>query len=151
MLVETGSALGFTFMAMAGRSALPSVSPSSIEPAVIEPQLEPEPEPAEPEQPVRTILRKMTSGDAVTRWTLARLDIVSKGRIQGSVAYEDFRGWCADEGFELITPRMFGRRLRELITSMGGRKVRIGGLNYYEGVVLQAQAMREMVEQRLAA
>jgi hypothetical protein len=40
---------------------------------------------------------------------------------------------------------MFGRRLTEVNAGMGGRKVKINGRAYYEGVVLQGRPAQKQI------
>jgi hypothetical protein len=40
---------------------------------------------------------------------------------------------------------MFGRRLAEVVKAMGGRKVKINGRAYYEGVVLQGRPAQKQI------
>jgi hypothetical protein len=58
------------------------------------------------------------------------------------VAYQDFEAWCKAEAIEVCTPQMFGRLLTGIVESMGGRKTKINGRAYYEGVALQERPAR---------
>src|SRR5262249_36537850 len=81
-----------------------------------------------------------TPDDLVSRWALARLDIVSTGSIQADAAYQDFCDWCSVHGFAPLTSQMFGRRFTKVHAGMGGRKVKRRGRAYYEGAALQEKA-----------
>jgi hypothetical protein len=130
LLVELGSTLGFTLIILAVRSAETAVhSPEGSAPSL--PPLRELicPAPASGSAP--------SDDDLVTRWALARLDIVSTGMIQAELAYQDFRQWCSAHRHAALTPQMFGRRFTKVHASMGGRKVRRNGRAYYEGASLQ--------------
>jgi hypothetical protein len=127
-IVEIGSALGFTFMVLAGRAAPASPPPASPVP---------EPQPTAPPKMQTPVSLPETPADTVARWTLARLDVLHEGRIQAECAYKDFKHWCVVEGIEACTLQMFGRRLTEIIEGMGGRKLKVNGRAYYQGVALQ--------------
>jgi hypothetical protein len=131
LLVEIGSALGFSFMVLAFR---PTRAPQLLAAAndVMETPIAPPP--AEPRKLVRS---PETPADAVTRWALSRLDVLNAGRIQAEAAYKDFAEWCKGGGMEVCTPQMFGRRFTKVIAGMGGRKMKVNGRAYYEGVTLQ--------------
>ena len=145
VLVEIGSALGFTFVLLASRSV--PVAPASAVQMAKEPEdIAPEPErrPVKPEIPMKL---SETPADMVTRWAFSRLDVLRAGRIQAEVAYSDFVAWCEAGGIEACSRQMFGRRFTEVVKGMGGRKVKINGRAYYEGVVLQrrsAQIQRDL-------
>ena len=83
--------------------------------------------------------------DTITRWAFARLDVLSAGRIQAEIAYQDFTAWCQAEGLNACSRQMFGRRLAEVVKGMGGRKVKINGRAYYEGVVLQGRPAQKPI------
>jgi hypothetical protein len=78
--------------------------------------------------------------DLVTRWALARLDIISTGMIQAEHAYNDFRHWCASQSVPALTQQMFGRRFTEVHAGMGGKKLRRQGRAFYSDVSLPAQS-----------
>ena len=143
VLVEIGSALGFTFVLLASRPAAPtSAVQMAKEPADI--AAEPERRPVKPGIPVKP---SETPADTVTRWAFSRLDVLRAGRIQAEVAYSVFIAWCEAGGIEACSRQMFGRRFTEVIKGMGGRKVKINGRAYCEGVVLQrrsAQIQRDL-------
>jgi hypothetical protein len=136
-IVELGSALGFTFVVLASRSVRAAPAPFveiSAVPMDAEPKAEPQAEQAKPPTVVKL---HEPPADAVTRWAYSRIDIFATGRIQAQVAYQDFAMWCEAEGIEPCSPQMFGRRLTEVVTGMGGRKVKINGRAYYDDVSLQ--------------
>jgi hypothetical protein len=91
-----------------------------------------------------------TPADTVARWTLARLDVLHEGRIQAECAYNDFKRWCADERIEACTVQMFGRRFTKIIEGMGGRKVKVNGRAYYQGVALQERPARTVQRKKIA-
>jgi hypothetical protein len=130
-IVEIGSALGFTFMVLAGRAAPVTSPPAS-----------PVPEPTAPPKMQMPVSLPETPADTVARWTLARLDVLHEGRIQAECAYKDFKHWCVVEGIEACTLQMFGRRFTEIIEGMGGRKLKVNGRAYYQGVALQERPAR---------
>jgi hypothetical protein len=68
--------------------------------------------------------------------------VLSAGRIQAEVAYRDFVAWCDVQGIKACSQQMFGRRFTEVAKGIGGRKVKINGRAYYEGVVLQDRLAR---------
>jgi hypothetical protein len=145
VLVEIGSALGFTFVLLASRS-VPVAPASAVQMAKGLKDTAPEPErrPVKPGIPMKL---SETSADTVTRWAFSRLDVLRASRIQAEVAYSDFVAWCEAGGIEACSRQMFGRRFTEVVKGMGGRKVKINGRAYYEGVVLQrrsAQIQRDL-------
>jgi hypothetical protein len=81
----------------------------------------------------------------ITRWAYSRLDILNTGRVQAEIAYQDFIAWCQAEGLNSCSRQMFGRRLTEVVKGMGGRKVKINGRAYYEGVNLQGDPSQRQV------
>jgi hypothetical protein len=145
-LVEMGSTLGFTFAVLASRSVMAAPAPIAdmpVEQMDPEPTAEPQPEPVTR----RTIVKFQASpGDAVARWAYSRIDVFAAGRIQAQAAYQDFVAWCEEEGIEPCSRQMFGRRLTEVVAGMGGRKVKINGRAYYEGVSLHGcQPQRQVL------
>jgi hypothetical protein len=86
-----------------------------------------------------------TPADVINRWAFSRLDVLGAGRIQAEIAYRDFVAWYPAEGLSACSRQMFGRRLAEVMTGMGGRKVRINGRAYYEGVVLQGRSAQKRI------
>ena len=134
LLVELGSALGFSVIIL---SACPTMVPLQMyaadggdEPLLPPLQATQRPFPSMPRAP----------DDLVSRWALARLDLVSGGTIQADLAYQDFRQWCSVHGLTALTPQMFGRRFTKVHMGMGGRKVKRRGRAYYEGAALQEKA-----------
>jgi hypothetical protein len=140
--VEVGSALGFTFMVLAGRGAAASSPPASPVP---------ESQPTPPPKMQTPVSLPETTADTVARWTLARLDVLHEGRIQAECAYNDFKHWCVVEGIEACTLQMFGRRLTEIIEGMGGRKLKVNGRAYYQGVALQERPARTGQRKKITA
>jgi hypothetical protein len=130
-LVELGSALGFSVIILAARSTVATSQALSVEE-----NKEPSPPSRETTQGRHPSLSE-TPDDLVTRWALARLDIVTTGTIQADVAYQDFREWCSAHRLAALTPQMFGRRFTKVHAGMGGRKVKRCGRAYYEGTALQ--------------
>ncbi len=131
VLVEFGSGLGFSLFIAA--SASKPARPESFPPPRTARAYTKRPTPAKgplelPSPPV----------DLVTRWALARLDIISTGMIQAEHAYKDFRQWCAAQSVSALTPQMFGRRFTEVHASMGGKKLKRQGRAFYAGVSLPA-------------
>jgi hypothetical protein len=145
VLVEFGSALGFTFVLLASRSAT-AVPACAVQMAKGPANTAPKPK-RRPVKPGIPIKLSETPADTVTRWAFSRLDVLRAGRIQAEVAYRDFVAWCEAGGIEACSGQMFGRRFTEVVKGMGGRKVKINGRAYYEGVVLQrrsAQIQRDL-------
>ena len=140
VLVEIGSALGLTFVVLAGRSvpAAPALQIAETAEDV---------RPAPYRRPVRDQVVNLpeTPADIITRWAFSRLDVLSAGRIQAELAYLDFVAWCGSEGIKACSRQMFGRRFAEVISGMGGRKFKINGRAYYEGVVLPARSARKQI------
>ena len=130
-LVELGSALGFSFIILAARST--AATPQALS---VEENKELSPASRETTQGRHTSLSE-TPDDLVTRWALARLDIVTTGTIQADVAYRDFCEWCSAHRLVTLTPQMFGRRFTKVHAGMGGKKVKRRGRAYYEGTALQ--------------
>jgi hypothetical protein len=141
VLVEIGSALGLTFMVLASRPVLALPQPAAHKagaPECIVPA----------RQPARSqilVALPETPVDMITRWAFSRLDVLGAGRIQAEIAYQDFIAWCQAEGLNACSRQMFGRRLTEVVKGMGGRKVKINGRAYYEGVVLQGRPAQKQI------
>ena len=141
VLVEIGSALGFTFVLLASRSAAPASAVLMVKGPE---DTAPERRPIKPEIPMKL---SETPADTVTRWAFSRLDVLRAGGIQAEVAYRDFIAWCEAGDIEACSRQMFGRRFTEVVKGMGGRKVKINGRAYYEGIVLRrrsAQIQRDL-------
>jgi hypothetical protein len=136
-LVELGSALGFSVIILAARSTAAKSQASSVE------------ENKEPSPPSRETTQGRHAGvsetpdDLVTRWSLARLDVISSEMIQAEHAYEDFRDWCCAQGARALTPQMFGRRFTAIHKGIGGKKPKRQGRAYYSGVALQSRCLRD--------
>jgi hypothetical protein len=84
LLVELGSALGFSVIILAARSTAATSQASSVQESK-----EPSPPSRETTQGRHTSLSE-TPDALVMRRALARLDIVTTGTIQADVAYQDF-------------------------------------------------------------
>jgi hypothetical protein len=85
-IVEIGSALGFTFMVLAGRGAAASSPPASPVP---------ESQPTPPPKMQMPVSLPETPADTVARWTLARLDVLHGGLYAANVRtalYRNHRG-----------------------------------------------------------
>jgi hypothetical protein len=132
VLVELGSALGFSVIILGARPLM--VTPSPVEEHL-------ESLPSLSQTPRSQLAGEPKPDDLVTRWALARLDIVSTGAVQADVAYQDFREWCRAHRLAPLTQQLFGRRFTKVHAGMGGRKVRRHGRAYYEGAVLQEKAI----------
>jgi hypothetical protein len=143
-LVEFGSALGFSVVILAARPTAEIPQPLSVEEAN-QPPL-----PAAQAAQRRQASLPKTPHDLVTRWALARLDIVSTGTIQADLAYQDFCEWCSAHRLMALTPQMFGRRFTKVHAGMGGRKVKRRGRAYYLGAALQCQRNRSIRGAELA-
>jgi hypothetical protein len=129
VLVEFGSALGFSlFLAAAGPKAQCSGSSTSPPKAPIFRK--------QPEQAQAPLELPSPPVDLVTRWALARLDIISSGMLQAEHAYNDFRHWCTSQSVPALTQQMFGRRFTEVHAGMGGKKLKRQGRAFYSGVSL---------------
>lgn len=141
-LVEIGSALGLTFVVLAGRSV-----PAAPALQIAETAEDARSEPAADRRPARHQVVNLpeTPADTITRWAFSRLNVLSTGRIQAEVAYLDFVAWCEADGIKACSQQMFGRRFAEVISGTGGRKFKINGRAYYEGVVLQARSARKRI------
>jgi hypothetical protein len=118
LLIELGSAIGFSLIILAASAKKTSLSSS------------PSPHPRQPtpawtaarRQPLATLPLTDPPEDLVTRWALARLDVISSGMLQAERAYNNFCDWCWAQGVEPLTPQMFGRRFTAVHASMGGRR-----------------------------
>ena len=143
VLVEIGSALGLTFVVLAGRSVPAAAAPQIAETAEdAKPEPTPDRRPAEPQILVNL---PETPADTITRWAFSGLDVLSAGRIQAEVAYMDFAAWCEAECIKTCSRQMFGRRFTEVVKGMGGRKVKINGRAYYEGVVPRGRSLQKRI------
>jgi hypothetical protein len=156
-IVEIGSALGFTFMVLAGRTEirigeLIEAQKEIVGLATVGDAMRARYREGTEVRPTLSeagISKKLSSRanklietptDVITRWTYSRLDVLSTGRIQANPAYQDFTIWCEENSSKTCTAQMFGRQLTKIIETMGGRKVKINGRAYYQGVALQPQA-----------
>lgn len=134
ILVELGSALGFTLLILASdRAGLVQTENRLVK----EQQPPPQPETRLKSTKQTNLKLSNTPEDLVACWALDRLDIVSSGTIQAEHAYQDFRRWCLANDKQLLTAQMFGRRFTKVHAKMGGRKVKRRCRSYYEGAVLQ--------------
>ena len=142
VLVEIGSALGLTFVVLAGRSI-----PAAPAPRIAETVEDVKPRHAADRRPARHQVVNLpeTPADIITRWAFSRLDVLSTGRIQAEVAYLDFVAWCEADGIKACSRQMFGRRFAVVISGMGGRKFKINGRAYYEGVALQGRSAQKQI------
>lgn len=133
VLVELGSALGFSIILLAARSPASKPQLAALERSEMSSTA------ALETTALRRGIKSLTEtpGDAVTRWAIARLDIISSGMIQAEHAYEDFASWCRREGKQPLTPQMFGRRFTAVHAHMGGKKLKRRGRAYYSGVSLE--------------
>lgn len=132
VLVELGSALGFSIILQAARS--PASKPPAFPLGQFETASSAKLEATAPPRGINNLTE--TPSDAVTRWAISRLDIISSGVIQAEHAYEDFASWCRREGKHPLTPQMFGRRFTAVHAHMGGKKIKRRGRAYYSGVSL---------------
>lgn len=131
VLVEFGSGLGFSlFVAASAAKAQSSLN---------RPLRRTAPTSSKQRQPAKAPLELPSPPiDLVTRWALARLDIISTGMIQAEHAYNDFCHWCTAQSVPALTPQMFGRRFTQIHAGMGGKKLKRQGRAFYSGVSLPA-------------
>jgi hypothetical protein len=141
VLVEIGSALGLTFMLLASRSLPAAPAPALRMGEALE---DIKHEKRSPQYRTVVALSEKPA-DTITRWAFSRLDVLRAGRVQAEIAYKDFVEWCETEGIRACSRQMFGRRLTEVNAGMGGRKVKINGRAYYEGVVLQGRPAQKQI------
>jgi hypothetical protein len=136
-VIEAGSALGFTLVALAtGRNPPPPAAKRA-------------PRNPPPPAPRRVAgMPKATSRDGNTqhrapagsleRWVAARLRVEAAGSIPAREAYDDFRRWARAEGIEPCTETRFAREFSVRITKLGGAKVKRRDRAYYIGAALVA-------------
>lgn len=146
VLVELGSALGFSIILLAARS--PAPKPPAIPLGQFETASSAKLETTAPPRGINNLTE--TPSDAVTRWAISRLDIISSGMIQAEHAYEDFASWCRREGKQPLTPQMFGRRFTVVHAHMGGKKIKRRGRAYYSGVSLQPDIRASAIARSLS-
>jgi hypothetical protein len=128
-LVEFGSALGFSlFVATSAAKLQRSESHPPLRKAPVYAR-----QPAWAKTPLELPSPPL---DLVTRWALARLDIINTDMLQADHAYKDFCHWCASLSVPALTPQMFGRRFTEVHAGMGGKKLKRRGRAFYSGVSL---------------
>lgn len=127
LLVEIGSSLGFTVVALAGR---PTANGGYTDFVPILPIVD-------GSKPGGITAAPTGPDDLVAQWALSRLDLVSTGLIQAERAYQDFREWCSSHHYATLTPQLFGRRFTKVHVGMGGKKIRRNGRAYYQGAILQ--------------
>jgi hypothetical protein len=150
-LLEVLSGLGFTFAALAGRRGADARSPGKHPEHGETAKKTRKPRPAVAQDAKRNDIALIDApADDVGRWTLARLDVLSSGRIQAAAAYQDFAAWCKTEGIEPCTLQMFGRLLTGIVEGMGGRKLKVNGRAYYQGVALQERPARTGQRKKIA-
>jgi hypothetical protein len=129
-LVEAGSALGFTLVAVATARNPPALAPRYVPGSTKAPG-----RPANAQQPAAT--------DAIECWVKTRIQVDASGRIPAREAYADFCRWVrATAGGEPATETRFGRQLTARIRELGGAKVKRRDRAYYEGVALAAPKPR---------
>ena len=124
MLVEAGSALGFTLLGLA------NVSHPTVPNTVARPVRAP---------PLRRCVhppRPSTSDGAIKRWGLTRLDVDPGAEIPARAAYHDFCCWARTERIEPCSETRFGKEFTFRIIDLGGRKVKRRDRAYYVGVAL---------------
>ncbi len=144
LLVEIGSTLGLTFVVLAGRPVPAAPAQQTADTADTAEDARPAPE-HPPLVRHQVVKLPETPADIITRWAFCRLDVLSTGRIQAEVAYLDFVAWCEADGIKTCSRQMFGRRFAEVISRMGGRKFKINGRAYYEGVALQGRSAQKQI------
>jgi hypothetical protein len=129
-LVEAGSALGFTLVAVA----------TSRNP----PRLSPRPVPGPKNVAGRPVnAQRPLAANTFERWVETRLVLDASGRIPARDAYADFCRWVrATTGAEPGTETRFGRQLTARIRALGGAKVKRRDRAYYEGVALASAKPR---------
>ena len=133
LLIEAGSALGFSIVAFATRRPPAAPSPAPVSDPIAE---------SAPPAPASILHPPATKPDAVSRWYLDRLDIISSGRIKADDAFRDFQAWCLETGVASCTQAMFGRTMTAVHEKMGGQKVKKRDATYYVGVALQERPAR---------
>ena len=144
LLIEAGSALGFSIVAFAARHtpAAPSIAPVS----------DPIAETRPPVSANVSILRPPAiKPDAVSRWYLDRLDIITSGKIKADDAFRDFQAWCLETGVASCTQAMFGRTMTAVHEKMGGQKIKKRDATYYVGVALQERPARTGQRKKITA
>lgn len=128
-LVEAGSALGFTLVAVA--TTAKAVNP--------DPKRRHGPKPDAPRR--LTPPQPGTIAETIRRWALTRLDIDPAAAIPARTAYEDF--CCRQQAHdgETCTETRFGILFTALIGELGGHKVKRRDRAYYVGVALTETSM----------
>src|SRR5215831_19355697 len=122
-LIEAGSALGFTLVAVATPRNPPRGAPIRV---------------AAPANTARRCGngRRQARTDALERWVQARLKVDAAGFIPAREAYADFCRWAPAVGIEPCTETRFGRDFSATIVKLGGTKVKRRDRAYYDGVSL---------------
>ena len=123
MLVEAGSALGFTLLGLANVS-----QPTALN-TVTRPAQAPTRRSAAPPRP-------STSDGALERWVLTRLDVDPGAEIPARAAYDDFCRWARTQRIEPCSETRFGTDFTFRVGDLGGRKVKRRDRAYYVGVAL---------------
>jgi hypothetical protein len=133
-LVELGSALGFTIVAVAARGNPPSTAQSEPPPTTT--PRHPSRRPTivtsrvEPSQPATT------TADAIRRWALTCLDIEPTAAIPARAAYHAYSHWCREQGMHPCSETAFGTRFTAEIGGLGGHKEKHRTGARYVGVAL---------------
>jgi hypothetical protein len=123
VLVEAGSALGFTLLAMANAAYQPAQRTA--------PRLAQVPTRRSSDAP-----RPNTSDDALKRWALTRLDVDPGAEIPARAAYNDYCSWARTQRLEPCSETRFGTEFTIRVGDLGGRKVKRRDRTYYIGVAL---------------
>jgi hypothetical protein len=137
-LIEAGSALGFTLVAVATAR-----NPSPLAPRNAPRQTNAARRYANTQRTTPTDATQRTaSTDALERWVQTRLKADADGRIPAREAYADFCHWARAAGIKPGTETRFGRELSARIGKLGGAKVKRRDRAYYEGMSLSAPKMQ---------
>jgi hypothetical protein len=123
-LIEAGSALGFTLVAVATPRNPPPRAPKRV------------PGPADKARRRQRTGQRWARSDTLERWVQARLKVDAAGSIPAREAYADFCRWARAAGIEPSTETRFGRDFSATIVELGGAKVKRRDRAYYDGVSL---------------
>jgi hypothetical protein len=129
-LVEAGSALGFTLVAVATARNPPPMAPRYV--------------PGSTKVAARSVnAQRPAATDAFECWVKIRLQVDASGRIPAREAYADYCRWVrATTSMEPATETRLGRQLTVRIRELGGAKVKRRDRAYYEGVALAPSHVR---------
>jgi hypothetical protein len=128
VLVEAGSALGFTLITLAKGGVKGAVKSDKTPFTTVQ-------------MDANSVIREVPV-DPIARWALARLDIFANGELLAKDAHVDYVGWCSENGIVPCSLPAFGKRFTPVLIKMGGRKFKSRNGMVYAGIQLARDPAR---------